>query len=344
MSYLKGESVSLAIGLEDPTARGTFKDPQNFIPARTPSGINVDIIKKIIKETRGSGVSSQGSEIIQRKAKGDLEFNLRVESIGFILKSLLGLCVSTVKETTAINHVFTKLLNNPQHPTISLALHQPNLQDYAYKGGLATKLEIRTPVDDLVNATINFIAVDEDEHADFVQVFRADDYHFRPQDISIKLATNLAGLDAAEVITLKNFRVSADNAGKPQQNLGSLVPADNLADDLEILGSMVLDYEGDTYHDLVKDGTYKAMRIELERSDITIGATSHPKIRIDLSKVSFETHTPDRPMDDIVKDNLEFMAHGTDDGSEPIEVTITNERVGYSPQTAITKELKYDIA
>lgn len=329
MTLLKGESVNLGIGMEDPAARGTFVTPQNFIPARTPNGVNVDIIKTLIKETKGSGIASQGSEIVQRKAVGDLEFNLRSESIGYILKSLLGACSSAVAETTAYDHTFSVLLNNPQYPSISLALHQATLQDYAYKGALAKKLEIRTPVDDLVNATVGFEAIDEDEHADFTPAFQSDDYVFRPQDVTIKLATNLAGLAAAPAINVKEFSLSIDNAGKAQQNIGSVTPTDILANILEIVGSMAIDYEGDTYHDLVKNGIYKAMRIELERSDITIGATSHPKIVIDLARVSFETNTPDRPIDDIVKDSLDFVAHYSDTDSKAITIIVTNEMVDY---------------
>lgn len=329
MSYLKGEDINIGIGMEDPAARGVFVTPQNFIPGRTPTGINADIVKALMKETMGSGMASQGAEVVQRKALGDLEFNVRNESIGYILKSLLGKCVSTVKETTAYDHVLTVLTGDAQYPSLSLALSQLGFQHYAYNGALATKLSIKTPVDDLVNATAEFIALDEAEHADFTPAFQADDYIYRPQDITIKLATNLAGLDAANAINVKEFSIDLSNAGKPQHCLGSVSPSDNLAGILEAVGNMILDYADDTYHDLVKNGTYQAMRIELQRSDITIGATSHPTIRIDLSRVSFDSNNPDRPIDDVVKDNLSFTAHGTIDSSEPIEITITNEMVDY---------------
>ena len=329
MTLLKGESVEIGIGMEDPAARGTFVVPQNFIPARTPSGVNFEVLKVQLKESRGSGIRSQGSEIVQRKASGDLEFNLRSESIGYLLKSLLGACASAVAETTAYDHTFTVLLNNPQFPTISVGLAQGGLQDYAYNGVAVKKLEIMTPIDDLVNAKMEFIAKDETEQESLTPAYNADDYIFRPQDVTIKLATNLAGLDAAAAITVKEFKIAIDNAAKAQQGLGSLTPTDNLTDLLEILGDMVLDYEDDTYHDLVKDGTYKAMRIDLERSDITIGATSHPKIRIDLARVSFETHEADRPLDDIVKDKLGFTAHYSETDSKAITVVVTNEMTDY---------------
>ena len=234
MTFLKGESIILGIGMEDPASRGTFVTPQNFIPGRTPSGVNVEVLKAVLKETRASGISSQGSEIVQRKASGNLEFNLRSESIGYLLKSLLGACASAVNETTAYDHTFTVKLNDPQYPTLSLALHQAGQQDYAYKGALAKKLEIKISADDYVNAIIDFIAMDEDEHANFTPAFQSDDYVFRPQDVTIKLATNLAGLAAASAINIKDFGLSVDNLALAQQHIGSLTPTDNIIDKLEL--------------------------------------------------------------------------------------------------------------
>ncbi|MDF1498518.1 MAG: phage tail tube protein [Patescibacteria group bacterium] len=329
MTLLKGESINLGIGIEDPATRGTFVVPQNFIPARTPSGVNVKVTKALLKETKSSGIASQGSTVVQRMAGGDLEFNVRSESIGYLLKSLLGAVASVVKETTAYNHTFTVLPTDPQFPSISLALAQSGQQDYAYNGAIVKSIELKTPVDDLVNAKVEFIAKDEAEHTDFTPAFQADDYIFRPQDITIKLATNLAGLDAANAINVKELELSIDNSARPQQCLGSVTPTDNIAQMIEITGNIVLDYEGDTYHDLVVAGTYKAMRIELKRTDITIGASSNPTIQIDLAKVSFEANNPDRPIEDIVRDSLDFVAHYSDTDSKAITVVVTNEMTAY---------------
>ena len=52
MSLLRGEDLNLGIGMEDPTARGTLVTPQGWIPARTPTGINVEVIKALIKSAK----------------------------------------------------------------------------------------------------------------------------------------------------------------------------------------------------------------------------------------------------------------------------------------------------
>jgi len=324
---LKGEDLSLGIGAEE--IRGTVVDPQQWIPARTPTGINVEVVKAMIKETKASGIASQGSEVVQRKAVGSLEFNLRSDGIGYVLRSLIGKCTTSVAYGTVNSHLFEILANNPQFPTMSLGLSQPGQQDYSYNGTLIKSLELRTPVDDLVNATIEFEARDEAEHENYTPEYVSTDYMFRPYDVEIKLATNIAGLAAAEAISVKELSLKIANNARTQQNIGSITPTDIIANLLDISGSLVLDYEGDTYHDLYKDGTYRAMQITLTRSDIDLGGGYNPSIIIQLARVSLETSSPDRPLDDIVRDGFDFVAHYSDTDEEAINVVVQNTVADY---------------
>lgn len=331
MTLLRGEDLNLGIGMEDPAARGTLVTPQGWVPARTPTGINVEVVKALIKETKASGIVSQGSEIVQRRASGDLEFNLRSELIGYILKSLLGACDSQVVYGSVKSHTFTVLPNDPQFPSLSLGLSQPGQQDYGYNGALVQSLEIRTPVDDLVNATIEFIARDEAEESNYTPAFVVTDYLFRPYNVEIKLAADLAGLAGANAINMKEFSVAIKNNGRPQQNIGSITPTDVIANLMEITGSLVIDYESDTYHDYFKLGSYKAMQITLSRPDIDLEGGYNPSIIIQLPKVSFESSSPDRPIDDIVRDSFNFNAHYSDDAAElqAINIVVQNTIADY---------------
>ena len=120
-----------------------------------------------------------------------------------------------------------------------------------------------------------------------------------------------------------------NNNGRTQQNIGSITPTDIIANLLEITGSLTLDYEGDTYHDIYKDGTYKAVQITLTRSDIDLEGGYSPEIVIQLAKVSFEASNPDRPIDDIVRDSFNFVAHYSDSDSEAINITVQNTIADY---------------
>jgi len=87
-----------------------------------------------------------------------------------------------------------------------------------------------------------------------------------------------------------------------------------------------------TDRDYYTAGLYKAMRIEIERTDKTIGTASYPKLVIDLPKVSFENWSPDRPIDDIVSQSVDLVAHYDDSAgvAKAIDITLVNETANYN--------------
>lgn len=483
MPYLRGEDINIGIGMENPAARGTIVPPQRWIPGRTPTDIKPEIVKVEIKETRASGVDTQGSEIIQKGVVGGLEFNVRCESLGYLLKSWLGKVTSSdqVADGGEVGlvwvHKFEVLPQNPEHPSLSLALSQPNAQDYEYGLALVKTLEIRTPVDDLVNATVGFVAAKEEAKAGtpFDPNFVSTDVRFRHQDVKIKLANagvdwagTKANLDAAAALSLKEFRISGDNGARFNQNIGKLVPGNVLAllqslaatlkadlvdnldrttggtgdtysiltgipdegaknrqtftptkkyqtkvtfnlsvlgtgdltilihdssevlvasqviahkdlnvgyntailpwtwaageyhvhitstvadskvvtNDNEDLETAIMNFYYKSERELYTGGNYKAMRVEMERTDLTIGTAHHPKIVIDLPKVSFEGWTPDRPLEDIVSEGVELKIHYDSVTSKAIEIRLTNTKKHYAHtyiSMKIQKSLRYEV-
>lgn len=335
--YLRGEDINIGVGMENPAARGTAVDPQMWIPGRTPTSIKPVIEKVEIKETRASGVDTRGSVIIQNRAEGDLEFNVRVNSIGYIFKSLFGKVTSSVVEAAAVwSHNFEVLPQNPQHPSLTLGLSQAHttIKDYDYSLAITKSLELRTPVDDLVNMTVGFIASKETAHTPaFSPVFASNDYYFRHQDVVIKIADNISGLAAASALSLKEFTLTNDNNSKVNQNIGELNPGDVLSNLLSSKITLKGDYQDPaTWRDLFTGGTYKAMSITMERTDIMIGTdpSQHPKIEIILPKVSIDNWTPDRPIEDIVTGGIEIKIHYDDTEAEAIEVNVVNETADYN--------------
>lgn len=330
MAYLKGEDINLGVARE--TVRGTPEAPTAWVPGRTPTGVRVQVEKTQIRETKGTSMSSQGSVINQKRSEGDLEFNVRNGSIGYFLLSLLGK-VTSQAAGDGYQHTFEVLTGNPQNPTLTLALSQAgSFQDYQYEKVLVTSLEIRTPVDDLVNATVNFIGVDEEAVSAYTPAFATDDYFFRHYDIEIKIAADVAGLAGASALKVKEFSLSMNNNGRVNQNVGELNPGDVFALIHEISGSMKIDKEGETHHDIFANNDYRAMQITLTRSDVEIddSPTVNPKIQIILPKISYTSWAPDRPIDDIVSEDIEFMAHYDDAEAEGIHVDVWNEIANYN--------------
>lgn len=331
MSFLLGENVNIGVGFQDD--REVAVAPQAWLPARTPTGVGPALEKTLVKETRGNRMSSEGSVITQARAEGDLEFNIRNGSIGYILKSLLGGVVSAVKggETVVYEHDFTIDVDSPQHPALTIALSQLSQQCYEYLNALVTSLEISTPVDDLATGNASMLAKSEAEHAAYTPAFADNDYYFRNHDITFKIADDVAGLATADELKVKEFSLSINNNGRVNQNISDYNPDEVLGLLFEITGSMSLDYTGKDYHDIFTSGAYKAMEIKMVRSDITIGTSSNPEITITLPKVSFENYSADRPIDDIVMENFDFTCHYDDDAANGISINVVNEVEDYEP-------------
>jgi len=114
------------------------------------------------------------------------------------------------------------------------------------------------------------------------------------------------------------------NNARPQQHLGSVVPTDVIAGLLEIEGEFTIDQQDDTYHDLYKDGTSKAMQILTEDLSVNLETTYHPKIDIILDNITIEKIEMDRPLDDIVRNKCTFTAHYDTTNSKGIEIDLYN--------------------
>lgn len=328
--YLLGENVNLGVGVE--STRGTAVTPSDWIAARTPTGIAPVVEKVMIKETRGTRFSSSGLETTHKRAEGDLEFNIRNKTIGYILKSLLGNVNSTAKagETTVYEHLFTILSSSPSNPSLTLGLSQPGFQDYTYKLALATALEINLAMDDLVNGTASFIAADEVEKTpSYTPSFVSDDYHFRNHDIRVKIASNVAGLASADAVCIKDFKMKIANNAKPQMCVASISPIDILGMTYEIEGSLTVDYTGKENHDKYVNSTVFAMEISMVNTSVAIGSSSNPSIVITLPNVTIKDYKANRPIDDIVSEELGISCHYSLDDNSAISIKVVNEKASY---------------
>lgn len=333
MAYLQGEGIAFGIATE--ATRGTAVEPQIWIPARSPSTIQTVVDKFTIQEAKGTGITSHGSEIATSRAEGSLEFNVRNKSIGYLLRSALGEPTSAEIPTStgAYSHIFKKQVSDAQHPSATFALSQPGAQSYEYPLGIVQNLSINLPLDDLVNASVDLMAKVENDHAAYTPAFStSDDHIFRNPDVTIKFADTVAGLSGATEVCLSEFSLATAVATNPRNCIGSSSPTDILSGAAEITGTIGSVFEDvATYYDVFKSGGYKAIEIKMERSDLAdIGTSSQkPGITILLPKVSFESYTPDRPLEDIVNESIDFTAHYSDSDTTAMNITLYNDKADY---------------
>lgn len=331
----RGEDVMFGVGLEE--TRGVGVVPQAWIPGRSPSGIAPIVDKVAIRETRGSKFASHSSEAVMKRAEGDLEFNLRAISFGYLLKSLMGACSSQLKggETVVYEHTFSILPENPEHPTLALTLNQPAGQSYRYLKSLVSSLSIEIVPSDLVKSTASFIAAQETTTTETSSPDPIEgDVFFRHQDVTFKMADDVAGLAAATAVKVKSLKTEIPNGARVDQNVSELNPGNVLATTFEPKVTIEADYQNEDLHDAYTGGEYFALQITLNRSDVTIGSTSTPKIVITFPRVSIDKWTPNRPIDDIMSEAVDFVVHYDEESASGLGVVMTNTLAEYDHATS----------
>jgi hypothetical protein len=158
------------------------------------------------------------------------------------------------------------------------------------------------------------------------------DVYFRHQDVSIKIAANIAGLSAAPVIKVKSLKMEIPNGARVDQNVSELNPGNVLATTFDPKISMELDYQNEDLHDGFNDGDYFAMQIVLNREDTTIGSSTTPRMTITFPRVSIDKWTPNRPIDDIMKEAIDFMVHYSEADASGAGVVLRNTIAAYESE------------
>ncbi len=330
MPYIRGEDVVLGVGVE--STKGTPVAPSFWIPGRNPTTGGPKVNKTPVRETRSTKMASIGSEIVQKSAGGAMDINARVISLGYILKSLLGSVSSgaVAGQAGAYDHVFTILAADPEHPTLTGGIAVAGGQDYRLTRMLVAALTLNWPLDDLVNGSFEYIAENETSIADYTPSFSTADHYFRPQDTTVKLAANLAGLSGATAYKVKEASLDIKNDGKMLQHLGDVEGDAAVIGDIEVTGDLAVDYIDTTVHDAFLAGTYQALSIKSERTDVTIGVSTFPSILVELPRITFETYDQDRPIDDIISQGVGFMSHYSISDSLGIRITLRNTQANYN--------------
>lgn len=326
--FLQGTNIQLGVGRE--STRGTYQAPSIWVPGRTPAGIQMQKDVTPIQETTGSTVASTGQIVTQTRGEGQFEHNLRSSSIGYFFLSLFGAVTTSTVTTGVYQHIFNLLSGNPQYPTLSLALSQLAFQDYKYVRSIAREIELVFPRDDLVQATVDFIAGAESTQADFTPTLPSTDYFFRPYDVSVKFAPLVGDLGAASATKLKELSLTVNNGARINQNIGELSGSDVLALMHTISGQLSIDYQDETFHDLFAAGTYRAMQITMTRSDIDLGSSNPPSVVITMPRVSFDSHESDRPLDELVTEGIGFSANFDLTSGYAIRATVVNGYAAYT--------------
>lgn len=329
MSLTRGESMALGVGVENPAARGTFVAAQDFIRTREPANFQIELDKVPVRETKETGMSSQGEIITARRVQGDASFNMRYRTIGYLLKSLLGSVASAPEAGQAGAHRHSFTLNTDiLQPSLSFSQGRGGLQHKAINGAVVSKLDLAFALNEVITGAFTIMARDEVNNADFNEAYAGDDILAPHQSLTFKHAATVGDLGAAQGKCITAANLTLDRQAREKMCLSSVNPVDFLAKLLVANGSFTHEKEDDTFKDLAEANTPQALQFDIVNTARTIGVDANPTLTIVFPNVTFNTQET-RPLDDVISESVEFMAHYDDAEAAGVTVSLLNEKPDY---------------
>jgi|TARA_Y100000310_G_scaffold270565_1_gene284470 hypothetical protein len=305
MGKIIGRLVDVGVAVEG--TRGTSTTPTHMIPKS-----NLTFDDKVLKARSAVGYGNLGMEgnqalVARRHAEGVLDFDLTDQSFGIFLKSLLGTLNTTGPTDSAYTHTFS-LQNDNSHPSLSIYVEETSIGQHNFRLCMIESMTITIVPEEVVKVSANFMSKPSETAGNQNVAYIAEN-KFLGRHLSFKIETLTSGLAAGANIPVRSLTINIEKNLRLIHNSGTVEPDDILNQGFRITGEVELDYEGRTYANLMSDGSYRAVRIQLINTEATVGAGSTtPKLTIDLSRVDFEQWEAARPNDEVTSQTFQFQA------------------------------------
>lgn len=319
-----GRKIQVGIGKE--TTPGTAvaagywvrTDDKNINPRKTVA--NDDAADGTIE---GEGLS----EDVQNWSEPTFDGIIRDEFIGLLFLALLGQ-VSTTADTpeAGVNtHEFTLDDDSNAHPSLTVWFEDALLKKIA-PYAMLQNLSIQIVADNFARVVASFIA-SQVATSDSTPAYSQEN-KFKPSQVTVKVADNLAGLAAANAIPVQALNLNFDKAPEAYFATGSKPPTKICNGTYRMAGDLALRIPDSNFFDWFEAGTKKAMRITIENTDVTIGAATNPKIEIDIGRVNFEDWGRDTSNDSFIIQNVGFKQEKPA-SDQSIKITLINTVASY---------------
>lgn len=324
MSKFIGRLVDFGIAKE--ATRGTAESSVDFYLPKVSLSIDDGIEQVVDESSVGVIEDSPNASVTAKYAEGEIEGNIGDKSFGLILLATLGaVSTSGPSQTTVYTHALT-VLQSAQHPSLTLFLDDPN-QDYKYALAMIKSLEIDVMLKQYARYKASFRSK-VGATATLSPSYSAES-NFLPQHGTVKIASDLSGLDAASAIDIRSIKITIAKNVEDDYKIGSVDQADILNKQIAVEGSLELVFNDNTFKTEMLADTAKAMRIALENTNVTIGSSLHPKLTLNLAKVKFSNFERGYGNDDIVTATVDFKAFYSLSDASMIAGELINEQASY---------------
>ncbi len=324
----KGIGRLLALGLAKESSRGTAQSSATYWLPINDWNIDEKFDNVVADQAMGVIENSVGEYRVKNYADGSIKLPLTDQSSGLLFLSLFGSqAVAThAGESVVYDHTFT-IGESAQHPSLTLFIHDPlSGTDYSHANGVIHKLDLDAELKKFVELNVSARALKGASQSAFTPSLLSEN-RFIPQNMTFKYATAVSGLSGATAIALKSIKLSIDENIEDQEVLGSVNPADFLNKEFKVEGQLEAIYQNLTDFKnvaLATPNVGQAMLIDLVNTDVTIGSTTHPELKITLNQVYFTEYSRPIKTRDLVYQTVKFRASYKLADSAMISAVLTN--------------------
>lgn len=318
-----------AIGIAVEGTKGTPVAPTFFVPVQSYSfDDKVEYVKN--DSAMGRIEEFNDADIIKEWSEGEYGGKIFIDSVGAELTAVFGQSPTSTERTTTdvFDHAY-ELLNSNDHASLSLS-YVDDIQDLRFPYGMVNTWSLEVAVDDYVKRTINLIGKKSGSVTNSPAF--TNEVEFIPSMVSVKLATNAAGLDAATAINVTSFSLEIAKNAEALYVLGSKEPEDIINKQFGVTGSIEMYFEDTTQRAKALTNVHQAIRVSMIDTTTNLLASGHnPELRFDLNEVVFSEFERGWDSNDPLKQTLNFEAlvSVTDDAMITARLTNTQDGSDY---------------
>jgi hypothetical protein len=129
------------------------------------------------------------------------------------------------------------------------------------------------------------------------------------------------------IVALKNFKLSMDSNIEDQEVLGNVAPADFLNKEFKVSGSLEAIWQNESDFKTVALATPnvgQAVLVDMKNTDVVIGSTTNPELKITLDQVFFTEFGRPIKVKDLVYQTVKFRCTYSLANSELMKILLTN--------------------
>lgn len=263
-----------------------------------------DAIEQVARRTaKGTRGTFRERRVSKKNGSGEIPHILSSKTALDTFSCILG---KDPAETSTSTYTFTSKSDSNLIKTATVArINTATGLQKQFAGAMVNTATIEGEANgDFIMNNLNLLGGKIVDQTDLTVEFFSDEEAYTPDNVTIKIASNKAGIAGATALPWQSFSTQFDNKVEVRGQGGSIEQQYMISNGFDVTGSFGIDKENDTDFQAAIDGDTAAMQILLSKNSHTI--------TINLDVISFESPEIDQSLEGPLILNRNFEVQEPD--------------------------------